>query len=95
MFRRNRLAVAGFVEVRVVGRSQGRASALKMGMSFEAGRDYWMNAVALAIAARMVSARQGVQFGVRYLSAAMDPIALIRELQKAGVQLTESWEFGQ
>ena len=95
MFRRNRLAVAGFVEVRVVGRSQGRVAALKMRITFEAGRDYWMNAVTLATVARMVSARQGVQFGVHYLSAAIDPIALMGELRKAGVQLTESFEFGE
>ena len=95
MFRRNRLAVAGFVEVRVIGRSQGRAAGLKMRMTFDAGRDYWINAVALATVASMVSARQGVQFGVHYLSAAMDPIALMGRLRKAGVQLTESFEFGE
>lgn len=52
MFRRNRLDVAGFVEVRVAGRSQGRAATLKMRVTFEAGRDYWINAVALATVAR-------------------------------------------
>lgn len=93
MFRRNRLAVAGFVEVRVVGRSEGRTATLKMRVTFEAGRDYWMNAVALATAARMVSARQGVQSGVHYLSAAMDSIAFMAELRKAGVQQTESFDF--
>ena len=95
MFRRNRLAVAGFAEARVVGRCEGRAATLKMGVTFKAGRDYWMNAVALATVARMVSARQGVQSGVHYLSAAMDPIALMAELRKAGVQQTESFEIGE
>jgi saccharopine dehydrogenase (NAD+, L-lysine-forming) len=95
MFRRNRLAVAGFVEVRVAGRTQGRAATLKLRVTFDAGRDYWMNAVALATVARMVSARQGVRSGVHYLSAAMDPIAFVAELRKAGVQQTESFEFGE
>jgi saccharopine dehydrogenase (NAD+, L-lysine forming) len=95
MFRRNRLAVAGFVEVRVAGRSEGRAATLKMRVTFGAGRDYWMNALALATVARMVSARQGVQSGVHYLSAAMDPIAFMAELRKAGVKQTESFEFGE
>lgn len=95
MFRRNRLAVGGFVEVRVVGRSEGRAATLKMRVTFEAGQDYWMNAVALATVARLVSARQGVQSGVHYLSAAMDPVAFMAELRKAGVQQTESFEFAK
>jgi hypothetical protein len=95
MFRRNRLAVAGFVEVRVVGRCDGRAATLKIRVTFEAGRDYWMNAVALATVARMVSARQSVQSGVHYLSAAMDAIAFMAELRKAGVQQTESFEFAE
>lgn len=95
MFRRNRLAVAGFVEVRVVGRSEGRAATLKMRVTFEAGQDYRMNALALATVARMVSARQGVQTGVHYLSAAMDPIAFMAELRKAGVQQTESFELAE
>jgi len=43
----------------------------------------------------MVSARQGVQSGVHYLSAAMDPIAFMAQLRKAGVQQTESFEFGE
>lgn len=95
MFRRNRLAVGGFVEVRVVGRFEGRVATLKMRVTFEAGQGYWMNAVALATVARMVSARQGVQSGVHYLSAAMDPIAVMAELRKAGVQQTESLEFAE
>lgn len=56
------------------GRSEDRAATLKMRVTFEAGQDYWMNAVMLATVARMVSARQGVQSGVHYLSAATGPI---------------------
>jgi hypothetical protein len=66
-----------------------------MRVTFEAGRDYWINAVALATVARMVSARQGVESGVHYLSAAMDPIAFMAELRKAGVQQNETFEFGE
>jgi len=95
MFRRNHLSVAGFAEVRVVGRCEGRAAILKMRVTFEAGRDYWMNAVALATVARMVSAKQAVQCGVHYLSAAMDPIAFMAQLRKAGVQQTENFEFSE
>ena len=95
MFRRNRLAVAGFAEVRVVGRCEGRATTLKTRVTFEAGRDYWMNAVALATVARMVSARQGAKSGVHYLSAAMDPIALMAELRNVGVQQTESFALAE
>jgi saccharopine dehydrogenase (NAD+, L-lysine forming) len=94
MFRRNHLAVAGFVVARVVGRSEGRAATLTTRVTFLAGQDYWMSAVALATVARMVSARQGVQSGVHYLSATMDPIAFMAELRKAGVQQTERFEFG-
>jgi hypothetical protein len=95
MFLRNRLAVAGCVEVHVVGRSEGRAATLKMRVTFETGQDYWMNAIALATVARMGSARQGVQSGVHHLSAAMDPIAFMAEMRKAGVQQTERFEFAE
>jgi hypothetical protein len=95
MFQGNRLPIGGFVEVHVVGRFEGRAASLKTRITFEVGRDYWMNAVSLAAVARMVSARQGVQSGVHYLSAAMDPIAFMAELRKDGVQQTESLEFAK
>ena len=58
MFLRNRLAVAGCVEVHVVGPSESRAATLKMRVTFETGQDYWMNAIALATVARMGPARQ-------------------------------------
>ena len=79
----------------MAGRTQGRAATLKMRVTFETERDYWINAVALATVARMVSARHGVHSGVHYLSAAMDPIAFMAELRKAGVHQTESFEFGE
>ncbi len=93
IFRRNRLPVAGFVVAHVVGRSQGRRAALRTRIMFDAGGDYWMNGVVLATAARMVSARKGVQAGVAFLSGAVDPMAFMEELRKAGVQQTETFEF--
>jgi hypothetical protein len=52
-----------------------------------------MNAVALATAARMISEGKGVQSGVHFLSDAVDPLALMEELRKAGVQQAETFEF--
>ena len=93
IFRRNHLPVAGFVVVHVVGRFEGRSAALRTRIMFDAGRDYWMNGVVLATVARMVSAGKDVQSGVHFLSDAVDPMALIAELRKAGVQQTETFEF--
>ena len=92
MFQRNRLPVAGFVVVYVVGRSAGRPATLKARITFDAGRDYWMNAVALATAARMVAAGKDVQSGVHFLSDAVDPRAFMAELRGAGVHDTEIFE---
>lgn len=94
MFRRNRLPVAGFVVVDVVGRCEGRTAALRTGVTFDAGRDYWMNGVALATVARLIAARK-VMPGVHFLSAAVDPMDLIPELRKAGVRFTETFEIGR
>jgi len=95
MFRRNRLSVTGFVVVHVVGRSAGRRVVLKARITFEAGRDYWMNGVALATVARMISQGQGVERGVHFLASAVNPVAFVAELQKSGVELTESFERGE
>jgi saccharopine dehydrogenase-like protein len=91
-FRRSRLAVGGFVVVHVLGRSEGRAAALKAQVVFESGRDYWINAVALATTARMASARTGVRAGVHFVADAVDPLAFMAELRSAGVQHTETLE---
>jgi len=66
---------------------------LKSRIVFEAGRDYWINAVALATVARMVSAKKGVQFGVHFLTEAIEPTALMTELRKAGVGQSEILEL--
>jgi hypothetical protein len=93
IFLRNRLPVAGFVVVHVAGRSAGRSAALRTRITFDAGRDYWMNAVVLATAARMVAAGNGVRAGVHFLPDSVDPIAFVGELRKAGVQQTETFEL--
>ena len=92
IFRRNHLPIRGFIVVHVVGLSQGRRAALNARIVFEAGRDYWINGVVLANVARMVSAGKGVQAGVHFLSDAVDPMAFMAELRKAGVQQTETFE---
>jgi len=92
MFQRNRLPVAGFVVVHVVGRCAGRSLALKTRIVFDAGREYWMNGLALATVARMISQGRGVERGVHFLASAVDPAAFMAELRKAGVELSESFE---
>jgi hypothetical protein len=93
IFRRNQLPVAGFVVAHVAGRVGGRGAVLKSRIVFESGRDYWINAVALATVARMVSAEEGVQFGVHFLTEAIEPAALMKELRKAGVDQSEILEL--
>jgi hypothetical protein len=58
VFRRNRLTVAGFVVAHVAGRVRDRSAVLKSRIVFEAGRDYWINAVALATVARWSPPRE-------------------------------------
>jgi len=95
VFRRNHLPVAGFAVAHVVGRSEGRSAVLRARVTFDAGQDYWMNAVSLATVARMISAGNGVQSGVHFLFDAVGPMALMAELRKAGVRQTETFEISE
>jgi hypothetical protein len=95
IFRRNRLPVAGFVVVHVTGRSEGRSATLRSCIAFDAGCDYWMNGVALATVARMASTAKGVHAGVHFLSEAVDLLAFMGELRKAGVRQTETFGSGE
>jgi hypothetical protein len=52
-----------------------------------------MNGVMLASAARMVSAGKGVRPGVHFLFDAVEPVAVMAELRKAGLRQTETFEF--
>lgn len=92
MFRRNRLPVDGFVTVQVLGRSRGRKLALTVQIVYRDRRDYWIHGVAIATVARMVSEGKGVEAGVHFLADAVNPIALMAELRKAGVEQIEKIE---
>ncbi|MGB8538203.1 MAG: saccharopine dehydrogenase NADP-binding domain-containing protein [Acidobacteriaceae bacterium] len=93
IFRRNQLPVAGFVVAHVAGRAKGRSAVLKSRIVFEPGRDYWINSIALATVARMVSAAKSVTFGVHFLTEAVEPAALMIELRKAGVGQWQIFEL--
>jgi len=92
VFRRNRLPVDGFVWAQILGRSQGRRLALTVQVVHKQRRDYWIHGLALATAARLVSESKGVQAGIHFLADAVDPIAYMTELRKAGVEQTETLE---
>ena len=89
VFRRNRLPVDGFVAVDVLGSSQGRRVLLRVRIFYRERRDYWINAVALAASARMVSEGNAVRAGVHFLADAVDPIGFMAELRRAGVEVIE------
>lgn len=59
---------------------------------YDKHKDYWMNGIMLATVACMVSEGRGIQAGVHFLADAVDATALLAELRKAGVELTESFE---
>jgi hypothetical protein len=92
VFRRNRLPVDGFVAARMVGRSQGRSLAMTVQIVYKERRDYWIHGLVLATVARIVSESKGVQAGVHFLADAVDPIAFMAELRKAGVEQTENFQ---
>lgn len=92
VFRRNRLPVRGFVVVLVEGRSHGESVTLNTRISFEGERDYWIHGVAMATTARMVLEGKHVARGVNFVADAVDPIAFLAELRKAGVEQTEGLE---
>ncbi len=92
VFRRNRLPVDGFVSARVLGRSQGRNLALTAQVVYKERRDYWIHGAVLATVARMIAEGKGVRAGIHFLADAVDPIAFMTELRRAGVEQTESLE---
>jgi hypothetical protein len=92
VFRRNRLPVRGLAVAHALGRSRGRSAALKALITFGDGRHYWMNGLALATTARMISTGGAVQTGVHFLFDAVDPISFMSELRTAGVRQAEAFE---
>jgi hypothetical protein len=91
-FRTVPLPVGGFVVAKVTGRSEGQDCTLTTEIVYEKHRDSWINGVMLATVARMVANRIGVQPGVNFLTRAVDPVALMVELRKAGVEQSEKWK---
>lgn len=91
-FRRNRLPVGGFVVAEMRGQTKRRPATLKAEVVFEKGNDYWINGVVLATVARMIAEGKSIQVGVNFLGDAVDPVALLTELRKVGVELTEKFE---
>jgi len=92
LFRSNQLEVDGFVVARVLGSSAGRKSVLTVQIVYRERRDYWINALVPASVARMIAAGKSVKPGVHDLVGAVDPVILMEELKKAGVEQTETWE---
>lgn len=91
IFRGNRLAVDGFAVAQVIGRSQGRRSALTTQIVYKDRRDYWINGLVPALVARMISEGKSVEPGLHYLADAVDPISFMAELKKEGVEQTENF----
>jgi hypothetical protein len=95
VFRRNRLPVAGFVVAQVIGRSGRGKATLTERFTFAEGQDYHINGVVPATVARMISEGKGIRPGVHYLSAAVDPITFVAELEKSGIRLSRDWQGAQ
>jgi saccharopine dehydrogenase (NAD+, L-lysine-forming) len=95
VFRGNRLPLGGFVAVQVLGQAPEPKPALTVQIVFQPQRDYWINGLVLATAARLASARQGVKAGVHFLADAVDPVAFMVELRNAGLETSESFEPGE
>jgi saccharopine dehydrogenase (NAD+, L-lysine forming) len=91
-FRKNRLPVGGFIIVHVEGRSRGCKQALRIRFTYQDGREYWVNGVVPATVARMICEGR-VQAGVQFLASAVDPLAFVTELRKAGMDLSENFEL--
>jgi len=92
VFRRNRLPVDGFIVAQILGRSQGHRHKMTVQVVYKQRRDYWIHGLVLATAARMVSESKGVKAGVHFLADAVDPIAFMADLRKAGVEQSEKLE---
>jgi hypothetical protein len=85
------LPVGGFSAIEIQGRSEGREVSHCYQVTFERGREYWMNAVVAATVARLISEDGGVKTGVHFLTDAVDPLTFMRELRKVGVSQKASF----
>jgi saccharopine dehydrogenase-like NADP-dependent oxidoreductase len=91
-YRRARLPVGGFVVARVVGRAEDRRLTFTAQVIYEKHRDYWVAGFVPALVARMIAEGGVVRTGVHFLADAVDPMAFMAELSKAGLEQTESFE---
>ena len=91
VFRRNRMAVGGFVVARAAGTMKGRTAELTGKVTFKPDQEYWMNAIIPATIARMIAQGNGVRPGVHFLFDAVDPAMLITGLHKSGVTFAQEW----
>lgn len=89
------LPVGGFSVVEIQGRSNAQEVSHRYQVTFERGREYWMNAVVAATVARLISEGRGVNNGVHFLMDAVDPVTFMEELRKVGVSQTESFSEGR
>ena len=89
------LPVGGFSVVEIQGRSDALEVSHRYQVTFERGREYWMNAVIAATVARLISEGRGVSNGVNFLMDAVDPVTFMEELRKVGVSQTESFREGR
>jgi saccharopine dehydrogenase (NAD+, L-lysine forming) len=85
------LPVGGFSVVEIQGRDDAREVSHRYQVTFERGREYWMNAVVAATVARLISEDGGVKTGVHFLMDAVDPVTFMEELRKVGVSQMESF----
>jgi len=85
------LPVGGFSVVEIQGRIEDREVTHRYQVTFERGREYWMNAVVAATVARLISEGGAVNTGVHFLMDAVDPVTLMEQLRKVGVSPMESF----
>jgi len=85
------LPVGGFSVSEVHGRSEAREVTYLYQITFEKGREYWINGVVAATVARLISDGGTVKTGVHFLTAAVDPVTFVQELRRAGVPQMESF----
>ncbi len=89
LFSGRRLRVGGFVVARVVGGHGSQAFTVQI--TYDEQRQYWANGLVTALAARMISEGRGIQPGLNFLGSAVDPVAFVAELKKAGIDASTTF----
>jgi hypothetical protein len=91
-FQKDRLPVAGFVVVKVVGSRGGRSATFTAQVVYKEEQAYWLNGLVPATVARAISERKGVETGVHFLADAVDAMAFMAELQRSRFEHTDHFE---